>query len=160
MASDVGFRSVRAAIERGLRAVFSRGPRRDAAGPVPTRAAGERGEALAVDALRRNGFRILERNFRTPVGEIDVVAEEGELLCFVEVKWRSGREKGHPAEAVTPEKQRRLARAAEWYLSRRRLRGRFCRFDVVAIVAEEDAPPSIELLRDAFRGPFPARRRV
>ena len=128
------------------------------------RGTGAKGEDLAVAVLRRHGYRILERNFRTPVGEIDVVAEEGETLCFVEVKWRRGRETGHPAEAVTGEKQRRIARAAEWYLARRRVASRPCRFDVVAIVAAQDeaaivaAPASVDLVRDAFRGPFPSRR--
>ena len=124
-----------------------------------TRGVGDRGEALAVGVLRREGFRILERNFRTPAGEVDIVAEEGGTLCFVEVKWRRGTGAGHPAEAVTPEKQRRLARAAEWYLARRRMRERFCRFDVVAILSAEGSAPRIEIFRDAFRGPFSPRRR-
>jgi putative endonuclease len=150
---------------RRMRAAASRRPNGGFAG---TRGAGTRGEALAVAELRRRGYRVLERNFRTPVGEIDVVAEEGETLCFVEVKWRRGTAMGHPGEAVTAEKQRRIARAAEWYLARRRGPARPCRFDVVAIIATPDpvaiiaAPDeaaSVELVRDAFRGPFPPRRR-
>ncbi|HET9793538.1 MAG TPA: YraN family protein [Thermoanaerobaculia bacterium] len=146
-----------ASLAARLRRALAPGPAAERK-PVATRASGERGESLAVSFLRRNGFRIRERNFRTPAGELDVIAEEADLLCFVEVKWRRGPVAGHPAAAVTPEKQRRIARAAEWYLARRRLHGRACRFDVVAIVGNEDDVPSATLYRDAFRGPFPPRR--
>jgi putative endonuclease len=123
------------------------------------RGVGQRGEIAAVAALRRRGYEVIERNFRTPAGEIDVIAEEGGVLCFIEVKWRRTAELGHPAEAVTPEKRRRLARAAEWYLAREDRRGSICRFDVVAILAVDDDDPLVEIYPDAFRGPFPPRRR-
>ncbi len=121
------------------------------------RGVGQRGEDLAVDALREAGYEILDRNFRTPIGEIDVIAREGGALCFIEVKWRRDASMGHPAEAVTREKQRRLARTAEWYLARHRLFGSVARFDVVAILEGEGAP-RVEILRDAFSGPYPPRR--
>jgi putative endonuclease len=124
-----------------------------------SRGVGQRGEALAIDALCERGYAIVDRNFRTPVGEIDVVAEENGVLCFIEVKWRRDLGMGRPAEAVTKEKQRRLARAAEWYLSKYKRRGAICRFDVVAILARDGASPEIEILTDAFRGPFASRRR-
>jgi len=123
------------------------------------RESGARGEDLAARTLRREGYSILERNFRTPVGEIDVIGEERGILCFIEVKWRRDAGSGHPAEAVTREKQRRLSRAAEWYLAKTKRFDAVCRFDVVAILAEEGSPPAVEILRDAFRGPFPPRRR-
>lgn len=120
------------------------------------RGVGQRGEELAVEALREAGYEILERNFRTPIGEIDVIGREGGALCFIEVKWRRDENMGHPAEAVTPEKQRRLARTAEWYLARHRLFGSVARFDVVSIL-DGDGHPKVEILRDAFSGPY--RRR-
>lgn len=123
------------------------------------RGVGQQGEISAVAALRGRGYDVLERNFRTPVGEIDVIAREGGVLCFIEVKWRRTADRGHPAAAVTPEKQRRLARAAEWYLSRREGPAPVCRFDVVAILAPPDEEPRVEIIPDAFRGPFPPRRR-
>lgn len=123
------------------------------------RGVGQRGELAAVEELVRSGYRIVARNFRTPVGEIDVIAEEGATLCFVEVKWRRNADTGHPAEAVTPEKQRRLARAAEWYLSRKERGPRICRFDVVSILQGAAEEATVEICRDAFRGPFPPRRR-
>ena len=122
------------------------------------RGVGQRGESLAIEALAEAGYEILERNFRTPIGEIDVVAREQGILCFIEVKWRRDENMGHPAEAVTPEKQRRLARTAEWYLAKRKKFGSAARFDVVAIV-EEDGRPRVEILRDAFSGPYRPRRR-
>jgi putative endonuclease len=122
------------------------------------RGVGQRGETLAIDALVEAGYEIVERNFRTPIGEIDVIAREKGVLCFVEVKWRRDQNMGYPTEAVTREKQRRLARTAEWYLAKRKKFGSAARFDVVAIL-EENGIPRIEILRDAFSGPFPGRRR-
>ena len=122
------------------------------------RGVGQRGETLAIDALVEAGYEILERNFRTPIGEIDVVARDRGVLCFVEVKWRRDESMGHPAEAVTPEKQRRLARTAEWYLAKRKKIGSAARFDVVAIL-EENGVPRVEILRNAFEGPYKPRRR-
>src|SRR5215469_6765798 len=84
---------------------------------VPHRPGGRRGighdwEREAERALVAEGFRIVERNFRTREGEIDLIARDAETLCFVEVKGRASRAFGGPAEAVTLEKQRRVARAA------------------------------------------------
>jgi putative endonuclease len=122
------------------------------------RGVGQRGEETAVAALRSAGYTILERNFRTPIGEIDVVADDDGTLCFIEVKWRSDSSMGHPAQAVTREKQRRLARTAEWYLSKHKKHGAAARFDVVAIL-ESPSGPKVEIYRDAFSGPYPPRRR-
>jgi putative endonuclease len=143
-----------------LREAFARlGRGEEAADFEGSRGVGQRGETLAIDTLRERGYEIIDRNFRTPVGEIDIIAEEGGTLCFVEVKWRRGSALGHPAEAVTREKQRRIARAADWYLTKHRRRGAACRFDVVAIVAPENERPDVDIITDAFRGPFPPRRR-
>lgn len=109
---------------------------------------GDRGERAAARYLRRQGLRIIVRGYRTPHGELDLVARERDRLVFVEVKTRR---QGLPAEAVTPEKQRRLTLAALHFLARHRLLECPCRFDVVAIVwPADDQPPSIEHLRDAF----------
>jgi putative endonuclease len=131
---------------------------------LPPRPGGTRGlgydwERAAERALRAEGYTILERNFRARAGEIDFVAEDGDFLCFVEVKGRSGEAFGSPAEAVTAEKRRRIVRAAETYLARARGRRPVCRFDVVSIREMPGEGPRIEILRDAFRGPVPRRRR-
>lgn len=131
---------------------------------LPPRPGGSRGagydwERAAEKALGAQGYRILARNFRTRSGEIDFVAEDNGILCFIEVKGRSGEGFGPPAEAVTAEKQRRIFRAAELYLRSKRGRRPVCRFDVVAILEKEAEEPKIEILRDAFRGPAARRRR-
>ncbi len=109
---------------------------------------GDRGEREAARFLRRAGLKVLLRGYRTSEGEIDLIARDGETLVFVEVKSRRA---GSPAEAVTPEKQRRLTLAALHFLKRHHLLEQRCRFDVVAIVWPEGRhPASIEHLRNAF----------
>lgn len=109
---------------------------------------GGRGEREAALHLRRQGLRILQRGYRTDHGEIDLVARDGDVIVFVEVK---ARRRGDPAEAVTPEKQRRITLAALHYLKRYDLLEERSRFDVVAIVWPEDnVRPQIEHIRDAF----------
>jgi putative endonuclease len=94
---------------------------------------GRSGEKLAVEELERRGYAILDRRYRTRQGEIDIVAQDGDTIVFVEVKARTTGERGSGAEAVTPAKQRQLISMAVDYLTRKRLSERRCRFDVVAI---------------------------
>lgn len=132
---------------------------------IPQRPGGRRGlghdwEREAERALVAAGYRIVERNFRTREGEIDLIARDAETLCFVEVKGRASRAFGGPAESVTLEKQRRIARAAAAYLLRFRGEPPACRFDVVGIDASSADPSSrVTILRKAFEGPLPPRRR-
>jgi putative endonuclease len=120
------------------------------------RGVGQEWEDAAARHLLRAGYRILARNYRTKAGEIDFVAEEGATLCFIEVKARRTPAFGSPAEAVTPEKQRRIWNAAQLYLRKARVRP-VCRFDVVSIDASS-SPARVDLLRGAFEGPPPAPR--
>jgi putative endonuclease len=109
---------------------------------------GDRGERAAARYLRRQGLRVLVRGYRTRCGEIDLIARDGDTLVFVEVK---ARRQGVPAEAVTPEKQRRITLAALHFLRRYDLLEVRSRFDVVAIVWPDDrSPPRIEHIRNAF----------
>lgn len=94
-------------------------------------------EEKAANYLMSQGFRILERNFYTHFGEIDLIAEEGDILVFVEVKYRRDLKNGYPQEAVTPAKRRKIVRSAQYYLYRTRREDCICRFDVIAIVGEE-----------------------
>jgi len=110
---------------------------------------GELGETLACDELRRRGYAILERRYRTRYGEIDIVARHGDVLVFVEVKARRSDVFGSGAAAVTPNKQRRVARMAADFLVRRRLQDRPCRFDVVSVAMGEERP-RIEVFAGAF----------
>jgi putative endonuclease len=109
---------------------------------------GERGERAAARHLKRQGMRVLLRGYRTKRGEIDLIARDQDTLVFIEVK---ARRQGVPAEAVTPEKQRRLTIAAHQFLRRYGLFDVRSRFDVVAIVWPDDrSPPRIEHFRNAF----------
>jgi putative endonuclease len=110
---------------------------------------GKRGEELAAAHLAVVGYRIVERNYRCVFGEIDIVAEEGETLVFVEVKSRRSTAYGDPQLAVGPQKQKKISRIAMNYLSERRLRHRQARFDVVAVKLRP-AGPGIEIIRNAF----------
>ncbi len=90
-------------------------------------------EARTADWLCARGYRILERNFRCRIGEIDLIAAKDLTLVFVEVKFRANRVCGEPEEAVHPAKQRRIYRTAQYYLTARPEFGRWdCRFDVAA----------------------------
>ncbi|MBI3126325.1 MAG: YraN family protein [Candidatus Tectomicrobia bacterium] len=114
---------------------------------------GMRGEDAACLYLKKNGYRILARNYRGPRYEVDVVAEEAGALAFVEVKTRRPGEEEGALLAIGPLKQRRITHAAEHYLLTHPDARRFpCRFDVVVVeAAPGGAARAVLLLRDAFR---------
>jgi putative endonuclease len=112
---------------------------------------GERGEREACRYLRRLGYIIVARTSRFRRGELDIVAVDGRTVVFVEVKTRRSSDPGDPLEAVTPEKQRRLTRAALLYLKRHRLLKHSARFDVLAVTwANLKKPPEIQHIKNAF----------
>jgi len=123
-----------------------------AAGPVMTRSTrqvGDDAEALAERFLTRRGYRILARNYRTRMGEIDLIAQHRDSLVFIEVKARRTGRYGSPKMAITPSKKRKLTAVAQWYLKQTQQSGVRARFDVVAvhgITADAD----IELVQNAF----------
>ncbi len=99
-----------------------------------TRAAtGNRGEQLAAAHLERAGIAILERNYRCRAGEIDLVAQDGNQLVFVEVRTRTGTAFGSPEDSITSRKQRKMAECAFSYLAQHAAHGRTWRIDVVAV---------------------------
>ncbi len=110
---------------------------------------GRRGERAAEKYLRRNGYRIVARNFRAAGAEIDIVAMDGDTLVFVEVKTRRSRDAGAPEEAVDERKQKQIRRAAEIFATRYRADEVTMRFDIIAIDASGKRL-EIELLRNAF----------
>jgi putative endonuclease len=99
-----------------------------------TREAGRRGEDFVCDRLTERGFRIVDRNVTEKFAEIDIVAEDGETLCFIEVRTRNDTLLGHPAETINARKQATIRRAAEAYLARNEVTPRPMRFDVATIV--------------------------
>lgn len=111
---------------------------------------GRAAEDLVAARLAAAGWRILERNARMPGGELDLVALDGETLCFVEIKARTRQDFGQAIEAVGPRKRQRIARAAAMFLARNRSQ-RPCRFDVLGLDRLEDGSWRITYVRDAFQ---------
>ncbi len=111
---------------------------------------GKSGEDLACRELRRRGYEILTRRFRTRLGELDIVARDGPTIVFVEVKTRTSAHFGTPSEAVTALKQRRIWLMASDYLQRQGWDRRPCRFDVVAISIDDEGRHRIEVIAGAF----------
>ena len=114
---------------------------------------GREGESAALRFLKKKGYRILEKNFRSKVGEIDIIAEQDGVIVFVEVKARADHEFGHPLNALTPAKQKKIIQTAQSFLSRKRISDKPMRFDVVALTSDAESPDSwkIELLQNAFQ---------
>jgi putative endonuclease len=110
---------------------------------------GLEGEKMACAFLRHRGYRILERNYRCPFGEVDIIASRGGSLVFCEVKARSGGDMDAALEAVDRKRQGRLARAASYYLSREGGDERQGRFDVIALLRSRGRW-KIEHVKDAF----------
>jgi len=110
---------------------------------------GRAGEASAERFLRKRGYKIVEKNFRTRFGELDIIARDGATLVFVEVKARRGSGFGAPIEAVGYRKQSNLTMAAGLYMEERRLHDMPVRFDVVGILGEGPGA-KIELVQNAF----------
>ncbi len=109
---------------------------------------GKAGEDRAAKFLTSQGYRILERNYRTPHGEIDLIALHQGTIVFVEVKTRTNDAFGAPELAVTPQKQRRMVNSALGYIKYRKLHQVPCRFDVVAISTA--AEQELSLIQNAF----------
>ncbi len=112
---------------------------------------GQRGEQAAARFLQQQGYRILARSHRNRLGEIDLIAREGDRIVFVEVKTRQSSAHGLPVEAVDRQKQQRLTRAGLAWLKQRGWLNRPARFDVIAIIWPDDtSPPVITHYRSAF----------
>ncbi len=116
---------------------------------------GALGEEAAVKTLRKYGYRIVERNFKTKMGEIDIIAKDGEYTCFIEVKLRKRNDFGTPADAIDHAKRRRIINTAMLYAKMKNIYDTPMRFDAVLINADtvdgrlENV--SIEVVKDAFR---------
>jgi putative endonuclease len=111
---------------------------------------GKLGEEAAVQFLRKKGFRIKELNYRFGKGELDIIALDGDITVFVEVKARQNLEMGDPVYGVTPGKVRQIKRIAELYLYDRGIEEIDCRFDVVTVLFMGEQEPVIEHYVNAF----------
>lgn len=113
--------------------------------------AGRAAETLAAATLEAAGLRIVARNWRRPEGELDIVADDGGTCVFVEVRSRTGEDRGHPLEAITPQKRARVIRAARLYLDAEAPSAGGFRFDVVAVTFWDDArAPDVVHVPNAF----------
>ncbi len=111
---------------------------------------GARGEMLASEYLRARGYAICEKNFRCKMGEIDIIAEKGGRLRFIEVKTRSNPDFGRPEEKVHPMKQKKLTMLAMWYLKQKKKADISISFDVLAVDWSPSEQPAMKLIEDAF----------
>ena len=110
---------------------------------------GKESESVAVRYLKKNGYKVLEQNYRNKIGEIDIIAKDKKTLVFVEVKATRTDSFGSPKWAVTPKKQRKISMVALYYLKDTKQNKVKARFDVVAISSSQDNP-RIELIKNAF----------
>jgi putative endonuclease len=109
---------------------------------------GQKGEGAAVKFLKKKGYKIVKKNYKNPIGEIDIIAKDHDTLVFVEVKSRENIEYGEPFEAVHRFKKQKIANVALLYLKRLKEIPP-CRFDVVSIYYK-NGRPEVELIQDAF----------
>ncbi len=110
---------------------------------------GKEAEKAAVDFLKVKGYKIRQCNYRTRFGEIDIIAQDKDVICFVEVKARHSLNLGAPEEAVFARKQKQISKAAIHYLKMNKLLEKPARFDVLALLYK-DKVPEISLIKDAF----------
>lgn len=111
---------------------------------------GRLAENAAAHYLKEQGYQIVERNFRSALGEIDIIAEEDDYLVFVEVRSKKNSECGLPQETVNWKKQAQVKRMASQYLNNKSAWHRNCRFDVVGVLFDNATIQSLELIKDAF----------
>ena len=111
---------------------------------------GKLGEEQAAARLKKEGYRVLARNYRNTFGEIDIIAQDGKTLCFIEVRTRTKDWHGHPFESISAVKQRKIIRAARAYLAREDAEDTGARFDVVAVTPQENGGHAVEILKNAF----------
>ncbi len=110
---------------------------------------GKESESEAVRYLKKNGYKILEQNYRTKLGEIDIIAKDKGTIAFIEVKSRRSGNYGNPKWAVTPKKQRKISMVALYYLKTTNQSDEKARFDVVTLISNYNNP-RIEIIKNAF----------
>ncbi|MCX5702353.1 MAG: YraN family protein [Candidatus Omnitrophica bacterium] len=110
---------------------------------------GELGEGVAVQLLKEQGYKIWKRNYKTKLGEIDIIAKDKDTVCFIEVKTRHSDKFGSPEESISESKQKKIARVALLFLKEMNLLDKKARFDVVSVVYSK-GEPQLDLIKNAF----------
>jgi putative endonuclease len=111
---------------------------------------GQIGEELAIQYLTKKGYYILDQNFKVPFGEIDIITEKNNCICFVEVKCRKSKKYGLPEEAITSYKKKKIIRVAQYYIKKKHIKNRIIRFDVVSIQFDQHQLKAIRHITNAF----------
>lgn len=116
---------------------------------MKTSETGQLFESRALEFLQAKGLKLVEQNYHSPFGEIDLIMFDEKVLVFVEVRFRKRRDYGGAASSVTPTKQRRIAQTAQLFLTKRKARHLPCRFDVIAFAGQQ-----INWIKAAFDSPI------
>jgi putative endonuclease len=113
---------------------------------------GKKGEEYAAKILEASGYKILEKNHKTPLGEIDIIAYDKKTLVFIEVKMRRSLNKGHPLEAVTEKKQKQIIKNSMFFLNEMNWHDKDIRFDVISIITPgiSKGKTEVEIIKNAF----------
>ena len=115
---------------------------------------GALGEEAAVKAIKKQGYKIIERNYRTKMGEIDIIAKDGDYTCFIEVRLRKNNDFGSPADTIDINKQRKIIRTAQYYAVTKKIYDTPMRFDAVLINADAKGGKltniKTEIIKNAF----------
>jgi len=116
---------------------------------------GKYGESLAKEYLQKQGYRIVEENFRNKLGEIDLIAQDGKTVCFIEVKTRQSLDQGQPYEAINRWKIHKLSQMATFYLKHKfHTIEILSRFDVISIVQDKEGQAKIQHIKNAFNSTY------
>lgn len=118
---------------------------------INTRLLGNKGEEIAVSYLKKEGYKIAGRNYRTSRGEIDIVAYDSDKLVFIEVKTRRSSEYGEGQWAIDTRKQKRMIKVALTYMVHKKVNGKAYRFDTVIVEDHKDDGCKVVLIKDAFQ---------
>ncbi len=116
---------------------------------METKTSGNIGEVLAENFLKKKGYLVLERNFSTKIGEIDLICKDKDYIVFVEVKTRTSNRFGYPREAINFAKQQKVRKTAQIYLKKKHLYDVDCRFDCIEVLGDKEEC-EIEHYIDAF----------
>mgnify|MGYP006301707025 CR=1 FL=1 len=111
---------------------------------------GKNGENIAYNYLTKNGYNILEQNFKVIFGEIDIIAEKKNCISFIEVKSRMSKKYGLPEEAITIKKKNKIIKVAEYYIKKRRIKNKLYCFDVISIYFEKNILKELRHIKNAF----------
>lgn len=111
---------------------------------------GRKGEDAALDFLKKEGYKIIKRNYKNKLGEIDIIAKDNTTLCFIEVKTRTSLSFGFPEEAINLHKRRQLNKVALSYLKQYNLFNIPVRFDIISVILNDPEKIDIRIIKNAF----------